>query len=161
MTTTIERLRELAEAGLPAGGIAKELGISRQRVYQIVKKHGISVASYHQTAYRFEKGSPRPRLLTGGVPVKISHSAAGMVSELLAAADLMARGWHVFMPVNKSRGHDLVAAKGDALITIEVRSAHRNASNQLRYSRKAECKSQYHALVVTGEPVQYEPALPE
>lgn len=157
-----EKVRALAEQGVHASAIAIELGVSRQRVYQVAKKEGVALPKYHHPVYRLtnRQGLPKPRLLTGGVETQISSATVGSVSELLVAADLLARGWHVYMPVMHSRGHDVIATKGSAIVTVEVRSAHRNVSGKLIYAKKPECASSHFGLVVTGEKVWYEPELP-
>lgn len=152
-----EKAIKMIESGASASEVAEELGISRQRVYQICASSGVSPK--HKWVRNKPARPPRPRLLTGGVTIPVSQSAVGCISELLAAADLMARGWSVFMPVISSKGHDLIACKDDRIITVEVRSAYRNAAGQLKYNRKADCKSMFYALVVTGEAVSYEPQL--
>jgi len=154
---SIDAVREMAEAGSPASVIAERLGVSRQRVYQVAAKAGIALPRYH--ARTWGQRPPKPRLITGGVFTTISTATAGSISELLVAADLLARGYAVFMPVIHSRGHDVVAEKNGMMITVEVRSAHRNASGKLIYNRRPEMRSTHYALVVTGEPVAYDPPI--
>ena len=156
--TTVEQVKELASRGLSASEISNAVGVSRQRVYAVAKANGITFP--RRDAGGCVAPSPRPRVLTGGVQVAISTSVAGTIAELLVAADLMARGWQVFMPIRSSKGHDIVAACASELTTIEVRSAHRNAGGHVIYSRKADNVSDRYALVVTGEPVIYTPDLP-
>lgn len=157
--SSVEQVRKLAAEGKPASVIAEELGISRQRVYQIAAAEEIPLPRYHQQHVR-SPIKPKARILTGGVPQQVNASVAGTIAELLVAADLMARGWCVFMPIIASKGHDLIATQDGTLITVEVRSAYRNAAGSLIYGRKPDCKSSHYGLVVTGEPVAYEPDLP-
>lgn len=89
-----------------------------------------------------------------------SHRVCGTISELLVAADLMARGYEVYIPLARTIGHDIIAeAPSGRLLTIEVRSAKRAANGALRFKRTT--RSEMFAAVVTGEPVQYDPPLPE
>lgn len=154
----VEKIIELIGAGKWASAISDELGVSRQYVYQVAERNGLEVPRNQQPR---EPGSahrnPKPRLITGGVPVAINHSVAGTISELLVAADLMARGWQVFLPVIPSKGHDVIASNGQRLLTVEVRSAHRNSSGVVKYTKKADCQSDVYGIVITGEPVVYEP----
>lgn len=154
-----ETLAQLSD--LSAGAIARKLGVTRQAVYLASERFGIPLPRYHLEHTR--RGSatvPVARVTTGGVQAPINHSVAGSICELLVAADLMARGWAAFMPVIASKGHDLIGVKDDLVITIEVRSAYRNAAGKLIFAKKPDCRSAHYALCVTGEPVAYEPALP-
>lgn len=155
----VEEIRRLAGEGMPASAIAERLGLSRQRVYQICEQNEIALPRYHRR-YERRTGAPKSRVTTGGVQHAINHTVAGTIAELLAAADLMARGWVVFVPVVKSKGHDLIACRDGEIATFEVRSAYRNAAGKLIFNKKADCASKYYALVITGEPVTYEPQLP-
>src|SRR5690348_11864141 len=110
-----ERIRELASMGVSASAIAVELHISRQRVYQIAGRAGVKFG------YPPDAQVCRPHLLTGGIAQPLNSSVTGKVSELLVAADLLARGWQVFLPVIATKGHDLVATHRDRVITIEAR----------------------------------------
>lgn len=161
MGSNRDRVKELAAAGRSAREIAQELGISRQRVYQIADQDGVSLPSA-STAHPFRRGTiPKPRVITGGIEQPINHTTAGTISELLAAADLLARGWHVYMPVVRARGHDLIAVQDEKVVTVEVRSAKRNAEGNLVYNRSARDRSQAYALVLTGEPVHFRPPVEE
>jgi predicted AAA+ superfamily ATPase len=158
----IAEIREWVKEGCSALIIANRLGISRQRVYQILHHHGIEFWK-HIDVKSGEKQNYRPRILTGGVFTAVNQSVVGTISELLVAADLLARGWHVYIPITRTRGHDLIADKGARLITIEVRSAYRSQSTgKLSYAtNQRKDPSMFFALVVTGDPVVYEPELPE
>jgi hypothetical protein len=88
------------------------------------------------------------------------------VSELLAAADLLARGYTVYAPLNRHAGHaDLIALPrggGDGPITLEVRSGHRNPNTgTTTWNRFPRNNADHYAVVVTGEVVVYEPPIPE
>ena len=156
---TVDSIAALAKEGKTTSEIAAALGISRQRVHSAAKTNGIALPKYGRPA-NFRVPPPKARVQTGGIPVPISTSVAGSIAEMLVAADLMARGFHVYMPVIISRGHDIIACNGTEIITFEVRSAHRNASGKLIFGRKPDCCSDHYALVVTGEPVIYDPPLP-
>lgn len=157
--STVDKVRELAASGKWASAIADDLGISRQRVHQIAKAHQIELPVNRAPRDTAKRRPPVARIQTGGVLAPINHSVAGTISELLVAADLMARGWQVFMPIIASKGHDLIAVKDGRIATFEVRSAHRNANGVVKYAKQAGCTSEFYGLVVTGEPVTYVPDL--
>jgi hypothetical protein len=154
-----DEVRRLAENGLSAREIAASLKISRQRVYQVCSRYGIQPG--------LPKIPPRrgviickPRLITGGIQQFTNARMTGTVSELLVAADLIARGWHVYLPVIKQRGFDVIVTQGRLVLTIEVRSASKNTKGTLTWTKRPTDCSDYYALVVTGDPVKYQPDLP-
>lgn len=160
---TVELVRELAATGLTARQIAVKIGRSRQRVYQLAREHRISLPQATFGAVQETepaRAPPQARARTGGIDVPLSHSVVGSISELLAAVDLMARGFEVYIPIRRSRGHDIIADINGKLASFEVRSAYRNLSKGLSFNRKSNDKSDYYALVVAGEPVIYKPDLP-
>ncbi len=166
---TVKTIKDLAARGFSARQIARHVGVSRQRIYHLAGEHGVSLP--HPTAgltltglkrIRRARGatSAKARILTGGVDVPLSHNVAGMISELLVAADLMARDFRVYLPIKANRGHDLVAESWDGcLLTFEVRSAHRTLDGGISWTRNTEDRANFYALVVTGEPVMYKPDL--
>lgn len=154
-----DQVRRLTARGLAASTIAAELGVSRQRVYQIAKNAGIRLAPPPP------RGPSRPiipisRVITGGVPVPINASIAGTIAELLVAADLLARGWQPYVPAARHGGHDLIAYRATDLATIEVRSGYRNRTGRVIYNKSPRDNSTHYAVVITGEPVLYDPPLP-
>lgn len=158
-----EAIIQAAREGKYVAMIARELGVSNQYVSLTLKKAGVKAGMLWQLNRDLQPKlrPPIPRVITGGVSVPISHAAAGTVSELLTAADLMARGWTVFMPILRNKGHDIIACKGEHLVTIEVRSGKLRPNGQPIFQKKADCKSNCYAIVMTGEPVVYDPPLPE
>ncbi len=139
--------------------VSQACGVTRQRASQLYKALGeVPGASL--------SSGPQARLRTGGIDVPLSSSVVGSISELLAAADLMARGYQVFAPVGQTVARvDLIALdhRGHAL-RIEVRSGHRRADGTgftwARNPRHRQPLVDHYAIVVTGEPVVYSPALP-
>lgn len=154
------QIKEMSERGLSCAEAAREIGISRQRVHQLAKSIGVTFPDKRRLPRQFAAPAPKSRVITGGVETLINHTVAGTICELLTAADLMARGYQVFLPVIASKGHDIIASKDGRLITVEVRAASRRADCGLSFGKKPDCMSDHYALVVTGEPVIYEPPLP-
>ena len=162
-TFDTDKLRELVEQGKTSGEIAEHFGISRQRVHQVAKREGIqlstpSLGRPHMWGKRDKQVS---RIKISGDNHEISTKTSGCISEMLAAADLMARGWKVFFPINSHGHHDIVAAKGDMLKSFEVRSGTKNKDFALRFRRDKELRSDFYAVVIRDGPVEYEPDLPD
>lgn len=63
----------------------------------------------------------------------------GAISELLAAVDLMKKGWSVFRSLCPSSEYDLIAEKNDEIFLLEVRTGRYNvgdnAGNKLSYCK--------------------------
>lgn len=171
----IARLRELVDAGAGAREIAAAMQVSRQRIYQVAAREGIALkrpavtpplapepAGGAAAARRRRPGKAPvnvPRLITGGVPLQINSTATGRVAEILVMADLIARGWHVYAPLLDSRrGHDLIACGNGRMVSFEVRSGRRRPSG-VKFDRDMVVRSDHYAIVVTGEPVAYDPPL--
>jgi hypothetical protein len=159
--TTRERVRELvvSDPELNLSGIAERIGVSRERVRQIATEEGLAVAR-GVVGYRPRpRRPPASRVITGGVPVEITHTVAGTIGELLVAADLMARGFVVFAPIARHTAScDLIALVSGTPERIEVRCAKRR-EGKLRYPAP-KARFDRLALVVTGETVTYLPAWP-
>ena len=142
--------------------MADRLGVSRARIGQILKSAGLPTRTARSWATRADP-QPQPRVITGGVRVPITASAAGIIGELLVAADLTARGYTVYAPICRHSAHaDLIALRrgeNRSPITFEVRCGRRDSSGGIKYARKPDSKTDHHAAVVTGEPVEYHPEL--
>lgn len=158
--TTRDKIRQLALDGpLPSlADIGRLTGVSRERVRQIVEAEGLSpgpAVSLYQP-----RPAASPSVITGGVAVKVSRTVTGTIGELLAAADLSARGYVVFFPLVRTAICDLLAMKRDGLVLrIEVRTGHRSGKRIL-FAKKTNSPAEHYAVVVTGEPITYVPPLP-
>jgi hypothetical protein len=164
--TTRQRIIGLVKADvdkeLTASDIARQLGVSPQRVGQILKEENLRVPRY-ATAYRpAERRPPAPRIITAVPFGHVTNAATGTVSELIAAADLLARGWNVFFPMTRTSKHDLIITDrdGERVLRIEVKSGYRKASGALQFQKQSKANCDHYAIVVTGEPVNYQPELP-
>jgi hypothetical protein len=86
----------------------------------------------------------------------------GTVCELLVAADLVGKGWHVYLPLIRHRGHDLMAYRGGDFITLEVKMArvHKVTGKVTYYGDDFKhVRSSHMAIVCFGEAIQYRPEL--
>lgn len=152
---------------LTVKALAEILGITRQGVHYLLQKHDLRAApaKYAQGSRRtgYEM-LPKPQILIRPEDVaKLSPTACGTVAELVAAADLTARGWHVFAPIVRvASSCDLVAIArdGSKVLRIEVRPGRRNG-DKITFLQKVDAAHDHYAIVIAGEPVSYKPALPD
>lgn len=156
--TTREKLRE-SLASNPDQSITElsvATSVSRQRVHQIVKAEGWELKDRRTRKSREDK----PHVLVGVPSGLLSHSGAGTMAELLAAADLIARGWFVFFPLVRTTKCDLIALSKDGTKTrrIEVRAG-RRMGRKVTFQKKDESLSDHHAVVVAGESIVFEPEI--
>lgn len=157
--TTADKVRELVAKGLWGAEIARELGISKQRVSQICLREGIDPRDGRRGPPPAPSTPITSRLATGGVILETSRRACGAISELLVAADLTARGWLVYLPLKWSRGFDLIAMKNERLLRVEVKSASRALDGKVCFTKATRHSPDVFAYVITGEPVIFDPPL--
>lgn len=164
MPTTRERVVALVrdEPHLNQTEIAERIGISRQRVAQIVADEELDVPRGPRgVASRKRAAAATPALAErpdDAIPQYLA-GAGGTIAVLIAAADLMARGFSVFYPLTQSAPCDLVAIDRNGKVErIDVTKA-RRAGGEIRYDDPDRSKADRRALILTDEPVRYEPAL--
>jgi hypothetical protein len=162
MDSARERIRALlAERPMTISALVQEVGISRQRVHQIVTQEGLKVSKYSNPLKRRPAAPPpQPRIKVGVSVGQVNHTVAGTIAEMLAAADLMARGWNVFFPLVRTTRCDLIAvsADGQRVRRIEVRSG-RRSNGSVRYLKKEQASCDHYAVVIPDEPIAYDPPI--
>lgn len=87
---------------------------------------------------------------------------SGAISELIAGADLLRRGYDVFRALSPACSCDLIAQRGGELLRIEVRTGRRLAAGGLDYSKNATDAGRfdhYCIVVDAGKEIVYVPAL--
>lgn len=148
----IDIVKALAEdETLTAAKLAEMFGCSRQRVYQIARSEGLTVG----------RSRPNPRIKIDGPMAGVSHSAAGTIGEMLAAADLLARGWSVFFPLVRTSKCDLIALSRDGRVSIRVEVRSGSVRNgKPRCLKKPDDVCDHYAVVLAGLPIVYQPDLP-
>jgi hypothetical protein len=161
---TIDKILELQAENpdITNSQAAEALGLSRQRVSLECTKAGVVLSRAYKGPRR-NHADPKARVITGGIPTRISHTVCGTISELLVAADLMARGYKPYMPLVRQRSHDIIAVTPSGkVLTFEVRSGKHKADgtgHTILKRNESLVVSDYFAVVMTGEPVVYEPEL--
>lgn len=165
--TTKELVREWRsrDPNALATEMARELGVSHQRVCQILRALGLPTRTSRVSPLSGRKLGRRkspPRIPVEGIGT-VDHLTAGLIGELLVAADLAARGYVVFAPLQRHLGSaDLVAVPkaGARAITFEVRCGRRRADGSVAYRKDRHDRCDHYAAVASGAPVVYEPPLP-
>jgi len=144
--------------------ISEKAGVTRQRVSQIIKTLKLRPPKSGGSEFRLKppKKWPLPRVQINGPTSKPTNTVMGTISELLVAADLMARGSGVFFPLVRTLKCDLIAMSkdGKTLRRVEVRSGRRMPSGSIWYSKRDTDEADIYAVVIVGEPVVYIPGPP-
>ena len=155
------RITVAANPVMRGAELAAKLGISRARVYQILKEEHLALTppSRFMQDRRSRTGIREPIF---GKYQRVNPTVIGTISELLVAADLMARGYTAFFPLVRTCKLDLVATSHDGTIVlrIEVRSGHRGRDGKIKYSTRPSDQRDHYAIVASGEQIAYEPPLP-
>lgn len=92
----------------------------------------------------------------------ISRGNAGAVSELLACADLLRKGFHVFRSVSPSCPCDIVViTPTGVLLRIEVKTARINKRTGAIYTQKAPVENYDVLCHVFPDSITYDPPINE
>jgi hypothetical protein len=84
------------------------------------------------------------------------RNSRGAASELLVAADLIQRGFAVFRSVSPAAPFDLIAAAGETLIRVEVRTVAERADGTLVPNvTPLDCCDLYAFVGTTGRRIEY------
>ena len=86
----------------------------------------------------------------------LAPGTVGAVSELIACADLLVKGYEVFRAVSPSCSCDLIALRGSEVKRVEVRTEQGGSKS---VARKEDSGKQDHFAVVTKNRVIYIPEL--
>ncbi len=164
MPSTRERVLALVKQSphLNQTEIAERVGATRQRVSQIIASEDLNVPKGRRGVARRAKATAEaaPVAEAKAVPAYFAK-AGGPIAVLVAAADLMTRGFTVYLPITQSAAADLVAidARGN-LKRVAVQRARRKGQ-RLDYERPKPGDVDTHALILADEPVQYRPSIDE
>lgn len=163
--TTKQRMAEMLRLDplVSANDLAAALGISRQRVYQLLPAFELPPGVIRR---RPLPGAPKTsdlRLRQNRGP-RLSPLAAGTINEMVVAIDLISREIDVFRSVAVIAKFDMIARcrKNGRLLAMEVKTARRGKKGYLSYPRRRDgiAEGEHYALVFgTGE-VLYIPPLP-
>ncbi len=143
--------------------LAESVGVSGATVYKILNAKGLKPGKAPPRPYTpREAKAPGSRMVTAVPSGPINHTTCGTIAELIAATDMLARGWQVFFPLVRTTKCDLLATdpKGVKVVRIEVRAGKRDKAGKLVFAQKAGAACDHYAVVLVGEPVIYKPELP-
>ncbi len=163
MPNTRQRVLALVreEPQLNQSEIAARVGATRQRVSAILASEGLTVPKGKRGALPRGKAvvtETAPKHAPG-LPSYLA-AAGGVAGVLVAAADLMTRGYAVYLPVSPSAAPDLIAIdRKGGVKRVGVQRARRRTGNALEYEYPKPNEIDVQAMLVTDEPVHYDPAL--
>lgn len=84
-----------------------------------------------------------------GNRLNLETGTLGAMSELIAAADLIARGYEVYRALSPSSKSDLVVIKDGVIKRVEVRTGYRYKTSHDLFFSKDRCHSDMFAVVVS------------
>jgi len=101
---------------------------------------------------------------TNAIDKSICTGSVGAASEMLVAADLLLKGYHVFRSMSPACPCDLAILKGNKMLRVEVTTAYRTPSGRIQSSKTAAVKSsERHDILAyvirTTQEIIYEPEL--
>ncbi len=160
MASTRERILALMKQSphLNQTEIAERLGVSRQRVAQIVVSEELELTKGKRGARGRAKPPAQeaaPAYNVDALP-KYLANAGGPVAVLIAAADLITRGYAVYLPVAPTAAADLVAIDHRGRVKrFDVKTKRRAGPVEYPTGEQIDVR----AFVTTDEPVKYAPEL--
>ena len=75
----------------------------------------------------------------------MSNKALGEWAELQFAADARKHGWDVFIPFGDDCDFDMIITKGDAVLTVQIKSTYTNLNGTSKWDigKGQHCKDRY------------------
>lgn len=154
--TARQRLLELVRdnPGITTLEAVHALGISRQRLYQLVASEGLKL---RDARVRVAPGNKAPPLLH--ISDKVGPKAAGGISELIVAVDLLRRGLDVYRSMTSGGQCDLVAIDRatEKVTRVEVKSAKRDGNGRVMCGVGLTNKFDVLAKVLPNGEIIYDP----
>lgn len=142
-----------ANPALTGQEAADLLGISRQRVQQIVKKFGVQITDGRtKSAIKAVRYASHPEAHD-----KVPKTHVGGANELLVAAYLLARGIPTYRSLTVSSRCDLIADICGKFVGIEVKTAYKNAKGHLFYGPIDKDRFDVLALVDPSGAITFRP----
>jgi hypothetical protein len=141
--------------------LAQALGLSRQRIHQLGKKHSVTFVrdlSWVEGAVEKAKETRKKRGFVKAewgskdpAGKRIPSLFVGGMSELLVCADLLRRGAYVYRAVTAVSSADLIADVEGVLKRIEVKTARKNKFGRLSVAIRKDKQGRYDVLALVDE----------
>ena len=154
MTSAREQIVRILQSltDISAAELGRRVGVSRERVRQILKDLGYPTAR--------GKGRPHGAVLLPGSDNTQARRLTKATATKEVAEDLLGRGYAIFAPLRTTKTCDLIAVddQGNVSLILCVPNAPGKRTSRHRgvQNRHAEV---HHALVIAGQPVSYDPPL--
>lgn len=134
-----------------------ELGISRQRLHQLVRSEGVTLRDGRVKFAEPSTSLDSPPL--AHINTRVGPKAAGGISELIVAIDLLRRGLDVYQSMTTGGQCDLVAINRltEKVVRVEVKSAQRNGKGRILCVVGLTNRFDVLAKVLPGGEIFYEP----
>lgn len=158
MATTAEQIKTLRnkDPKMSAAQIAGELGISRERVRQLLLQLGLP------TDTRIDRRKTKHRNYAARFGIELSSHTIGCISEMLVCADLLQKGWHVYRSISPHAPDDLVARREKKTVAVEVRSGRQNRAGVISCAKPIREKTwDVLAVVLPSGEIHYQPEIPK
>lgn len=92
---------------------------------------------------------------------KVPTGTTGAIHEILVAADLMRRGYHVFRAMSPASPCDLAILGDGRLVRVEVTTGHRSVRGNLTHPPKKPGTHDLLAIVEKDGKITYRPEMPD
>jgi hypothetical protein len=143
------------------GDAAKALGVTRQRISQLCKREGVTLqrppprplpdhGRTTEITGTTLMGRARPRFIGTA-----DNSSTGALAEVIACADLMDRGHHVFRSLGPSSPCDLIVLIGNRPFRVEVKTSRRGRGGAVVKPNRVPDRFDVLACVLPGPEVHY------
>jgi predicted AAA+ superfamily ATPase len=159
---SVRQLRE-KDSEVTASAMARELGVSRERVRQVLLALGLPTQTSRSTFVNRAPRTPLPPPGSIEFAANCNHVMRGAWAELLVASDLLRRGYEVFTAVGAS-SCDLLALRNTTALRVEVKLGQWINNSPTYFASKvcAEKRGNFDLLAVVspdGKQIRYDPQL--
>lgn len=156
---TIQSLRA-EDPEMSATVIAEQLGVSRERVRQLLNELGLPTKTAAPPRIKRKPIGEFRSIRHQRFKKPVNRCSTGAHAEMIVCADLLGRGLDVFRSISSSARCDLIASSRtrNALIRIDVKSGFRRQNGHVSYPMPIEPNScDLIAVVLLGGELVYVP----
>ncbi len=140
----------------PANAIATQIGVSREYVRQVLKAAGLPTTTTRSVRRGTRLGGPRKSRAVKNhwLGRAAATHLVGASCELIAAADLIGLGWHVYRSIRVARGPDLMICCDPHRLRVEVKAG-RIVQGRRIAPRRPDSAHEAYAVVYPDHSVEY------